>query len=58
MLDKPGPSATRVNIPGFSYGAYGTFTKNKVRIQNFKENGDPKYICQNELDKVCFQKFS
>ena len=33
----------------------GPFTKNKVRIQKFKETGDSRYIYQNELDKFCFQ---
>ena len=30
-------------------------TKNKERIQKFKETGDAQYIYQNELDKACFQ---
>ena len=38
--------------PGFTYGAWGPFTKNEERIQKFKETGDSKYIYQNELDKV------
>ena len=41
--------------PGFTYSACGTFTKNKERIQKFKETGDSRYIYQNELDKACFQ---
>ena len=41
--------------PGFSYSACGPFTKNKKRTQKFKETGDSRYICQNELDKACFQ---
>ena len=41
--------------PGFTYRACGTFTKNKERIQKFKETGDTKYIYKNELDKACFQ---
>ena len=32
-----------------------TISKNKERIQKFKETGDPRYIYQSELDKVCFQ---
>ena len=40
---------------GFMYSAYGPFTKNKERIQKFKETGDSRYIYQNELDKACFQ---
>ena len=40
--------------PGFIYSACGTFTKNKERIQKFKERGDKSYIYKNELDKACF----
>ena len=31
------------------------YKKNKERIQKFKETEDSRYICQNELDKACFQ---
>ena len=41
--------------PGFTYSACGPFTKNKERIQKFKETGDTSYIYKNKLDKVCFQ---
>ena len=41
--------------PGFMYSACGPFTKNKEKIQKFKEIRDLKYIYQNELDKACFQ---
>ena len=41
--------------PGFTYSACGSFTKNKERIQKFKETGDTSYIYKNELDKACFQ---
>ena len=40
--------------PGFTYSACGPFTKNKERIQKFKETGDRSYIYKNELDKACF----
>ena len=40
---------------GFTYSACGPFTKNKEKIQKFKETGDSRYIYQNELDKACFQ---
>ena len=30
--------------PQFTYSACGSFTKNKERIQKFKETGDTKYI--------------
>ena len=39
----------------FVYSACGPFTKNKERIQKFKETGDTNYIYKNELDKACFQ---
>ena len=41
--------------PGFTYSACGPFTKNKERIQKFKQTADSKYIYRNELDKACFQ---
>ena len=40
---------------GFIYSACELFTKNKERIQKFKETGYSRYIYQNELDKACFQ---
>ena len=40
--------------PGFIYSDCRPFTKNKERIQKFKETGD-SFIYQNELDKDCFQ---
>ena len=40
---------------GFTYSACGPFTKNKEKIQKFKETGDTSYIYKNELDKSCFQ---
>ena len=41
--------------PGFTYSTCGPFTKNKKRIQTFKETGDTSYIYKSELDKTCFQ---
>ena len=41
--------------PRFTDSDYGPFTKNKERIQKFKETGDSRYIFNNELDKACFQ---
>ena len=35
--------------------AFEPFTKNKERIQKFKETRDTKYIYRNELDEACFQ---
>ena len=41
--------------PGFTYSACGPLTKNKEKIQKFKETGDTNYIYKNELDKACSQ---
>ena len=41
---------------GFTYSACGPLTKNKKRIQKYKETGYTNYIYKNELDKVCFQR--
>ena len=41
--------------PGFTYSAFGPFTKNKERIKKIKETGCTNYIYKNELDKACFQ---
>ena len=41
--------------PEFTYSVCGPFTKNKERIQKFKETGDTSYIYKSELDKACFQ---
>ena len=41
--------------PRFTHSACGPFTKNKNRIQKFKETGDTSYIYKTELDKACFQ---
>ena len=39
----------------FTNSAFGPVTKNKERIQKFKETGETSYIYKNELDKACFQ---
>ena len=40
--------------PRFTHSAAcGPFTKNKERIQKFKETAYSRYISQNEQDKVC-----
>ena len=41
--------------PGFTYSACQPFTKNKGRIEIFKETGDTNYIHKNEFDKAYFQ---
>ena len=38
-----------------SGSARGPFSKNKERIQKFKETGDTSYIYKNKLDKASFQ---
>ena len=48
-------SEMHLRLPEFTYRACGPFTKNKERIQKFKETGDSRYIYQDELDKTCFQ---
>ena len=40
---------------GFTYSASRPFTKNKERIQKFKETEDSQCSYQNEQDKACFQ---
>ena len=48
-------SEMHLKQPGFTCSACGPFTKNKERIQKFKETGDSWCIYKNKLDKVCFQ---
>ena len=48
-------SEMHLRQPQFVYSACGPFTKNKERIQKFKETGDTSYIYKNQLDKACFQ---
>ena len=40
--------------PGFTYSAYGPFTKHPERIQKFREIGNLKHLHRNELDKAYF----
>ena len=48
-------SEMHLKQPIFTYSACGPFTKNKDRIQKFKETRDTNYIYKIELDKACFQ---
>ena len=41
--------------PEFIHSAGAPLTKNKERIQKFREIGDSRYIYQNKLVKTCFQ---
>ena len=36
--------------PGFTYSAFGPFTKNKERIEKFMQSGDANFICKNKHD--------
>ena len=47
-------SEMHLKQPGFTYSTCGPFTKNKERIQKFKETGDTSYIYKNEIDKARF----
>ena len=40
--------------PGFTYSACGPFTKNKERLQKFKETGDMNYIYKMNLKRLVF----
>ena len=48
-------SEMHLKQPGFTYSACRLFTKNKKRIQKFKETGDTRYIQRKQLDKASFQ---
>ena len=41
--------------PGFTYSACGRFTKNRERIQTFKETVDTNYIYKDEIGIAFFQ---
>ena len=45
-----------LKLPGFTYSACGTFTKNKKRIEKFMQTGNTNYIYKNDLDKT-FQHY-
>ena len=40
---------------GFTYSACGPLTRNKERIEKFRETGDSRYIYKNEIDEASFQ---
>ena len=40
--------------PGFTYRAYGHFTKHCEKIHKLKKTGDLNYIYHNKLHKACF----
>ena len=41
--------------PRFTYSAWGSFNKNKERIQKFMQTGNTNYFYRNDLDKARFQ---
>ena len=41
--------------PGFTYSAFGPFTKNKERIGKFMQTENIDFIYKNERDKACFE---
>ena len=43
--------------PGFTYSAFGPFTRNKERIEKLLQSGNSDSIYRNELDKACFQDY-
>ena len=43
--------------PGFTYSAFGPFTKSKERIEKLMQTGNTVFIFKNELDKACFQHY-
>ena len=47
-------SEMHLKQPGFTYSAFGLFTKNKERIEKFMQTGNTNFIYRNELDKACF----
>ena len=48
-------SKIHLTQPRLTYNTCTPFTKNKERMQKFKETGDSRYIYQNDLDKAYFQ---
>ena len=46
---------THLRQPQFTCSACGPITKNKGKIQKFKQTGNSRYIYKNESDKACFQ---
>ena len=55
LADKKFIPEMHLKQPRFTYSACGPFTKNKERIQKFKETGDRECLYKHELDKACFQ---
>ena len=43
-----------LNQPRFTYSASEPSTKHSGRNQKFRETGNLKHLCRNELNKACF----
>ena len=41
-------------LPEFTQSASGSSSKHREKFQKFREIGDLKPLCRNELDKTCF----
>ena len=41
--------------PGFTYSVCSPSTRNKEKIEKFKQTGNTNFLYRNELDKACFQ---
>ena len=41
--------------PGFTYSAFGPFTKSKERIEKIMQTRYTVFIYRNDVDKACFQ---
>ena len=41
--------------PGFTYSAFGPFTKSKERIEKFMQTRYTVFIYRNDVDEACFQ---
>ena len=44
----------RLEQPGFTYSALGSFPEHRKRIQKLREKCNLNYLYRNELDKGCF----
>ena len=53
MEDKFTPEM-HLKQPGFTYKAYGSFTKNKERIERFMQTGNTVFFIKMNLIKLAF----
>ena len=50
-------SGIHLRKPGFTYSAVKRLQKTRKESKKLKETDNLQYICQNELDKCCFDKY-